>query len=76
MAKLLIICFLPKQLMKNFIAIIMMWLLGSGVLFAEIPKANLSVTKVNNQQWPEQYLLTLEIPKDHHAYLDAGDDHM
>ena len=54
----------------------MMWLLGSGVLFAEIPKANLSVTKVNNQQWPAQYLLTLEIPKDHHAYLDAGDDHI
>jgi len=60
--------------MKNFLSIIMLWMLSLGLAYAEIPKASLSVTPLNTGQWPAQYRLTLIVPKDHHAYLDAGDE--
>lgn len=60
--------------MKKVLAIIMLWMLSISLAHAEIPKAGLSVTPLNTSQWPAQYRLTLTVPKDHHAYLDAGDE--
>ncbi len=60
--------------MKNLLSIILLWMLSVSLTYAEIPKANLSVTPLNTDQWPAQYRLTLTVPKDHHAYLDAGDE--
>ena len=60
--------------MKNILAITMLWLLSLNLTYAEAPKANLTVTPLNISQWPAQYRLTLKVPKDHHAYLDAGDE--
>lgn len=60
--------------MKKIFLIIMLGLLNITLAYAEIPKANLGVTALNTNQWPAQYRLTLTVPKDHHAYLDAGDE--
>jgi thioredoxin:protein disulfide reductase len=60
--------------MKNFILIFAFWLYSIGLAHADIPKAELSVIPLNTNQWPAQYQLTLTVPKDHHAYLDAGDE--
>ncbi len=60
--------------MKNLLSIIILWMFSISLAYAEIPKAELSVTPLNTNQWPAQYRLTLTVPKDHHAYLDAGDE--
>lgn len=60
--------------MKNLLSIIVLWLLTITLTYAEIPKAGMSVTPLNTDQWPAQYRLTLTVPKDHHAYLDAGEE--
>jgi thioredoxin:protein disulfide reductase len=62
--------------MKNLISIIILWMLSVSLTYAEIPKANVSVTSINTDQWPAQYRLTLIVPKDHHAYLDTGDENI
>jgi thioredoxin:protein disulfide reductase len=62
--------------MKNLISIIILWMLSVNLTYAEIPKANVSVTPLNTDQWPAQYRLTLIVPKDHHAYLDTGDENI
>ncbi len=62
--------------MKNLVSIIMLWMLSTSLTFAEIPKAGLSVTPLNTDQWPAQYRLSLTVPKDHHAYLDTGDENI
>jgi thioredoxin:protein disulfide reductase len=62
--------------MKNLVSILMLWMLSISLTYAEIPKANISVTPLNTDQWPAQYRLTLTIPKDHHAYLDTGDENI
>jgi thioredoxin:protein disulfide reductase len=62
--------------MKNFVSILMLWMLSISLTYAEIPKANISVTPLNTDQWPAQYRLTLTVPKDHHAYLDTGDENI
>ncbi len=41
---------------------------------AEIPKASISATPLNGNQWPAQYRLTMTVPKYHHAYLNTGDE--
>jgi thiol:disulfide interchange protein DsbD len=51
-------------------------MLSIGISYAEIPKAELTVTPLNTSQWPAQYRLTLSVPKDHHAYLDTGDENI
>ena len=60
--------------MKNLLSFIVLWTLGVSLTYAEIPKASLTVTPINTAQWPAQYRLTLAVPKDHHAYLDAGEE--
>jgi thioredoxin:protein disulfide reductase len=60
--------------MKNLLSIIMLWMLSTSLTYAEIPKAGISVTPINTSQWPAQYRLTMTVPKDHHAYLDTGDE--
>ncbi|MEQ1545640.1 cytochrome c biogenesis protein CcdA [Methyloglobulus sp.] len=62
--------------MKNLVSILMLWMLSISLTYAEIPKANISVTPLDTDQWPAQYRLTLTIPKDHHAYLDTGDENI
>lgn len=62
--------------MSKFASITTLWLLGIVIAYAEIPKANLSVAPLNSGQWPADYRLTLTVPKDHHAYLDKGDENI
>lgn len=62
--------------MKTFALITVFWGLGIGLAHAEIPKADLSVTTLNSEQWPAEYRLTLSVPNDHHAYLDTGDENI
>jgi thioredoxin:protein disulfide reductase len=62
--------------MKNLLPILMLWMLSISLTYAEIPKANLTVTPLNTDQWPAQYRLTMTVPKDHHAYLDKGDENI
>jgi thiol:disulfide interchange protein DsbD len=62
--------------MKKIAAVTILWLLTFVVAHAEIPKAGLSAATLNPGQWPADYQLTLTIPKDHHAYLDKGDENI
>lgn len=62
--------------MKNFITFCCCWFLGISIAVAEIPKAGLTATVVDNQQWPAQFNISLDVPADHHAYLNAGDDNI
>ncbi|MEQ1739854.1 MAG: cytochrome c biogenesis protein CcdA [Methyloglobulus sp.] len=62
--------------MKNFVSIITLLMLSVSLTYAEIPKAGFSVTPLNTDKWPAQYRLTLTVPKDHHAYLDTGDENI
>jgi thiol:disulfide interchange protein DsbD len=57
--------------MKNLLFILMLSL-GISLAYAS-PNADLSITPSNSGQWPAQYRLTLSVPQDHHAYLDAGE---
>jgi len=52
----------------NFI--IIFWLLAMGIAHAEVPKAEIKLSTLTNGE----YSLSLNIPKDHHAYLDKGDE--
>jgi thiol:disulfide interchange protein DsbD len=62
--------------MKKIASIMAIWLMGIAIAHAEIPKADLSVSALNSGQWPAEYKLTLSVPKDHHAYLDKGDENV
>ena len=62
--------------MKNLLPILMLWMLSITLTYAEIPKASINVTPLNTDQWPAQYRLTLTVPKDHHAYLDTGEENI
>jgi thioredoxin:protein disulfide reductase len=62
--------------MKNLVLILTLWMLSISLTYAEIPKASISVTPLNTDQWPAQYRLTMTVPKDHHAYLDTGDENI
>jgi thiol:disulfide interchange protein DsbD len=56
--------------MKTLNFIILFWLFTIGIAHAEVPKAEVTLTALTNGQ----YSLSLNIPKDHHAYLDKGDE--
>jgi thiol:disulfide interchange protein DsbD len=58
--------------MKRLFALITLVLLGISVAYAQSPDAGVSVAPLNSDGWPAKYKLTLEVPVDHHAYLDAG----
>lgn len=62
--------------MKKLASITALWLLGFTIAQAEIPKANLSIASLNSGQWPAEFILTLTVPKDHHVYLDKGDENI
>ncbi|NOT11505.1 MAG: DUF255 domain-containing protein [Methylococcaceae bacterium] len=62
--------------MKSLLSILMLWTLSTALAYAEIPQASISVTPLNTDHWPAQYRLTLTVPKDHHAYLDTGDENI
>ena len=62
--------------MKNFVSIITLLMLSVSLTYAEVPKAGFSVTPLNTDKWPALYRLTLTVPKDHHAYLDTGDENI
>lgn len=61
-------------MIKKTILITTLWLLTIAVALAEIPKAQLSITPLNSGQWPAEFTLSLIVPKDHHAYLNSGDE--
>ncbi len=62
--------------MKKLASITALWLLGIVIAQAEAPKADFSITPLNSGQWPAEYRLSLVVPKDHHAYLDKGDENI
>ncbi len=62
------------MLMKNMIVSIVLWLLMSSSALAQLPNATVVISSANLAQSPLQYRLTLTVPKDHHAYLDQGDE--
>ncbi len=62
--------------MKKPASIAALWLLGIVIAQAEAPKADFSITPLNSGQWPAEYRLSLVVPKDHHAYLDKGDENI
>ena len=55
------------------ISILVFWLLGIATAAAESPKAELQMSALNSGQWPAEFRITLDVPPDHHAYLNAGD---
>ncbi len=54
----------------------MLCMFSITLTFADIPTASINVTPLNTGQWPARYQLTLTVPKDHHVYLDAGDENI
>lgn len=62
--------------MKKLASITALWLLGIVIAQAEAPKADFSITPLNSEQWPAEYRISLVVPKDHHAYLDKGDQNI
>lgn len=63
-----------RKMIKKIASITLLWLFGIIIAHAEIPKAELTATLVTQEKWPAEVRLTLTVPKDHHAYLDKGDD--
>lgn len=61
-------------MIKKIASITLLWLFGIVIAHAEIPKVELTATLVSQETWPAEYKLTLTVPKDHHAYLDKGDE--
>ncbi|MDD2759250.1 MAG: thioredoxin family protein [Methylomonas sp.] len=61
-------------MIRKLASITLLWLFGIVIAQAEIPKASLNVTLLTPAKWPAEYKLTLSVPKDHHAYLDKGDE--
>jgi thiol:disulfide interchange protein DsbD len=62
--------------MKKLSYIVMIWLLGVVVAYADIPKAELKVEALNAGKWPAEFKIILDVPIDHHAYLDKGDENI
>ena len=62
--------------MKKLTFITVLWFLGVVLAHADIPKADFKITVLNANQWPTEYRLTLNVPQDHHAYLDKGDENI
>lgn len=62
--------------MKTIRLALLLWLCAIGLAAAEIPKAELRLTASNTAKWPAQYWISLTVPQDHHAYLDAGDQNI
>ncbi len=60
--------------MTKIASITMVWLLYIVMAHAGIPKVDLGVTALSSGQWPAVYKLSMTVPKDHHAYLDQGDE--
>jgi thioredoxin:protein disulfide reductase len=63
-----------RKMMRKLASITLLGLFGIAIAHAEIPKADLNVTLLTPEKWPAAYKLTLTVPKDHHAYLDKGDE--
>lgn len=53
--------------------ILHLWLLSTRLVYADVPNAQLSVHLLENS-WPAHYTLSVNIPAQHHAYLDKGAD--
>ncbi len=62
--------------MKKLTFITVLWFLGVVLAHADIPKADFKIAVLNAKQWPAEYRLTLNVPQDHHAYLDKGDENI
>ena len=62
--------------MKKIAIITIGWLFAIVMAHAEIPKAGLTIAPLNSEQWPAEFRLTLTVPNDHHAYLDAGQENI
>jgi thiol:disulfide interchange protein DsbD len=57
--------------MKKIIVILSLCLLNINVSFAKAPKMELSANLMN-ANFPAQYQVNLQVPDNHHAYLDEG----
>ncbi|MFI3195946.1 MAG: cytochrome c biogenesis protein CcdA [Methylococcaceae bacterium] len=60
---------------KFIYGILSLWLLSVSLVYAQAPNAQLSVHLIENS-WPARYTLSLNIPDQHHAYLDKGADNL
>ncbi|TAN46378.1 MAG: DUF255 domain-containing protein [Methylococcaceae bacterium] len=60
--------------MKTLVLICMAWMLSIAGAFADIPKADLSILTANLGQWPAKFSISMVVPRDHHAYLDRGEE--
>lgn len=56
--------------MKTLHFLIIFWLLTLSTAHAEVPKAEVNLSALTGGE----YSLNLNIPKNHHAYLDKGDE--
>lgn len=67
------------DVMKNslpLVLFVLMGLLRTDLVFAQAPNIQVDVNTVNTATWPIQFKITLTVPKDHHAYLDAGTENI
>lgn len=62
--------------MKKISVMIGLWLLISANVLADTPKAQLALSSLTPSEWPAQYRITINVPQDHHAYLNAGDENI
>lgn len=62
--------------MKKLSYIIVLWVLGTLLAFADAPEAGLRVEAINADKWPAEFKVILSVPADHHAYLDKGDENI
>ncbi len=62
--------------MNKLIYIVMLFFLEVVLAYADIPKADVTIKALNSDQWPAEFRLTLNVPNDHHAYLDKGDENI
>ena len=62
---------------KRYIFILLIvFLNAASSAYAAIPKAEINISPLTQQQWPAEYRVRMDIPKDHHAYLDRGEENI
>ena len=58
--------------MKTFILTSLLLLAGMTTCWAEPPTAVTAITALNPGKWPAQFKISVDVPANHHAYLNSG----
>jgi thiol:disulfide interchange protein DsbD len=61
-----------KYIVPIILCLLAIWSISASSALLVIPKADITATPLNLDQWPAQFKLTIAVPADHHAYLDKG----